>query len=116
MRCSDGLFIYNRSCRQLKGRLRINQTTLLYSSSSSSQFLPRFAKMVKTLPFGKIQVPVPGFGAMGLSSSMGYNLSYDEAEPVLLKAIELGCIFWDTAVCQGPSRGNYLIGLNVANA
>lgn len=56
-------------------------------------------KMVHTLPFGDLQVPVPGFGAMGLSSAMGYNLSYDEAEPVLLKAIELGCTFWDTAVC-----------------
>lgn len=54
--------------------------------------------MVTTLPFGDIQVPSPGFGAMGLSSAMGSNLSYEEAEPVLLKAIELGCNFWDTAV------------------
>jgi aryl-alcohol dehydrogenase-like predicted oxidoreductase len=54
--------------------------------------------MVKTLPFGDIQVPSPGFGAMGLSSGLGTNLSLDEAEPVLLKAIELGCTFWDTAV------------------
>lgn len=54
--------------------------------------------MVATLPFDKIQVPVPGFGAMGLTSHMGYNLSFEEAEPVLSKAIELGCTFWDSAV------------------
>lgn len=54
--------------------------------------------MVKTLPFGRIQVPIPGFGAMGLSSAMGSNLSLEEAEPVLSKAIEVGCTFWDTAV------------------
>jgi predicted aldo/keto reductase-like oxidoreductase len=54
--------------------------------------------MVKTLPFQDIQVPSPGFGAMGLSFGLGSNLSLEEAEPVLLKAIELGCTFWDTAV------------------
>lgn len=57
--------------------------------------------MVKELPFGDILVPSPGFGAMGLSFGLGSNLSYEEAEPVLLKAIELGCTFWDTAVSQG---------------
>jgi hypothetical protein len=72
-----------------------------FYSLSISQFQDQFAKMVHTLPFGNIQVPVPGFGAMGLSSSMGHKLTYDEAEPVLLKAIELGCTFWDTAVCYG---------------
>jgi aryl-alcohol dehydrogenase-like predicted oxidoreductase len=35
---------------------------------------------------------------MGLNAGFGANLSYDEAEPVLLKAIALGCTFWDTAV------------------
>lgn len=54
--------------------------------------------MVKTLPFRDIQVPTPGFGAMGLSFGLGYNLSLEQAEPVLLRAIELGCTFWDTAV------------------
>lgn len=54
--------------------------------------------MVKTLPVGNIDVPSPGFGAMGLSFGLGNNLSLEEAEPVLLKAIELGCTFWDTAV------------------
>jgi aryl-alcohol dehydrogenase-like predicted oxidoreductase len=54
--------------------------------------------MVKTLPFGDLQVPVPGFGAMGISFGLGSNLILEQAEPVLLKAIELGCTFWDTAV------------------
>lgn len=54
--------------------------------------------MVKTLPFADIHVPTPGYGAMGLNYGLGYDLSYEEAEPVLLKAIELGCTFWDTAV------------------
>jgi aryl-alcohol dehydrogenase-like predicted oxidoreductase len=58
--------------------------------------------MVKTLPFAHIQVPTPGFGAMGISHSFGNNLSLEEAEPVLLKAIELGCTFWDTAVHLHP--------------
>lgn len=56
--------------------------------------------MVKTITFGDIQVPSPGFGAMGLSFGLGNNLSAEEAEPVLLKAIELGCTFWDTAVSE----------------
>ncbi|KAI5244814.1 putative aldo-keto reductase [Aureobasidium subglaciale] len=56
--------------------------------------------MVKTLPFGSsgIEVNNPGFGAMGLSFGLGTNLTPEQAEPVLLKAIELGCTFWDTAV------------------
>ena len=58
--------------------------------------------MVKTLPFENIQIQSPGFGAMGLSFGLGSNLSLEEAEPVLLKAIELGCTFWDTAVSSNP--------------
>jgi aryl-alcohol dehydrogenase-like predicted oxidoreductase len=55
--------------------------------------------MVKTFTFnGDIQVPSPGFGAMGLSFGLGNNLTFEQAEPVLLKALELGCTFWDTAV------------------
>lgn len=56
--------------------------------------------MVQSLPFGGQKVAVPGFGAMGLSAGMGSNLQLDQAEPVLLKAVELGCTFWDTAVSQ----------------
>ena len=54
--------------------------------------------MVKTIPFGDIEIASPGFGAMGLNFGLGQNLSLEQAEPVLLKAIELGCTFWDTAV------------------
>ncbi|ODM23165.1 hypothetical protein SI65_00754 [Aspergillus cristatus] len=66
--------------------------------------------MVKTLPFGDIQVPSPGFGAMGLSFGLGSNLSFEEAEPVLLKAIELGCTFWDTAVVYQAGVNEKLLG------
>jgi predicted aldo/keto reductase-like oxidoreductase len=54
--------------------------------------------MVHTQKFGDMQVPVPGFGAMGISFGLGHNLTFEQAEPVLLKALELGCTFWDTAV------------------
>ncbi|GES63629.1 aldo-keto reductase [Aspergillus terreus] len=66
--------------------------------------------MVTTLPFADIQVPTPGFGAMGLSFGFGKNLSYEEAEPVLLKAIELGCTFWDTAVVYQAGVNEKLLG------
>ncbi|CAL5869740.1 uncharacterized protein PFLUO_LOCUS3970 [Penicillium psychrofluorescens] len=66
--------------------------------------------MVKTLPFGDIDVPSPGFGAMGLSFALGSNLSFEEAEPVLLKAIELGCTFWDTAVVYQAGVNEKLLG------
>jgi aryl-alcohol dehydrogenase-like predicted oxidoreductase len=66
--------------------------------------------MVKTLPFGDIQIPTPGFGAMGLSFGLGSNLSLEEAEPVLLKAIELGCTFWDTAVVYQAGVNEKLLG------
>ncbi|KAK6544799.1 hypothetical protein TWF694_001481 [Orbilia ellipsospora] len=66
--------------------------------------------MVKTLPFADLQVPVPGFGAMGLSFGFGSNLTLEEAEPVLLKAIELGCTFWDTAVIYKAGVNEKLLG------
>jgi hypothetical protein len=62
--------------------------------------------MVKTMTFGDIQVPSPGFGAMGLSFGLGNNLTLEQAEPVLLKALELGCTFWDTAVSGGASSSS----------
>lgn len=70
----------------------------------------KIVNMVKTLPFATTSVPVPGYGAMGLSSAMGSNLSYEEAEPVLLKAVELGCTFWDTAVAYGAGINEKLLG------
>ncbi|KAK6224153.1 hypothetical protein LQW54_000301 [Pestalotiopsis sp. IQ-011] len=66
--------------------------------------------MVHTLRFGDLEVPSPGFGAMGLSFGMGNNLSLEEAEPVLLKAIELGCTFWDTAVVYRAGVNEKLLG------
>ncbi|KAJ4245201.1 hypothetical protein NW762_014071 [Fusarium torreyae] len=66
--------------------------------------------MVKTLPFADINVPSPGFGAMGISFGLGNNLSLEEAEPVLLKAIELGCTFWDTAVVYQAGVNEKLLG------
>jgi aryl-alcohol dehydrogenase-like predicted oxidoreductase len=62
--------------------------------------------MVHTQQFGNIQVPVPGFGAMGISFGLGNNLTLEQAEPVLLKALELGCTFWDTAVRQSRWEQN----------
>ncbi|GAB7340214.1 hypothetical protein MBLNU457_6681t2 [Dothideomycetes sp. NU457] len=66
--------------------------------------------MVQTIAFQDIQVPIPGFGAMGISHGMGTNLSLEEAEPVLLKAIELGCTFWDTAVVYQRGVNEKLLG------
>ncbi|KAK5217285.1 hypothetical protein LTR99_006289 [Exophiala xenobiotica] len=66
--------------------------------------------MVQTLPFGDIEVPIPGFGAMGISFGLGSSLSLEEAEPVLLKAIELGCTFWDTAVVYAAGMNEKLLG------
>jgi len=67
--------------------------------------------MVKNLPFADTVVPSPGFGAMGISFGLGNNLSLEEAEPVLLKAIELGCTFWDTAVRLNSSKIVWLLDL-----
>jgi aryl-alcohol dehydrogenase-like predicted oxidoreductase len=65
--------------------------------------------MVHHLPFADIIVPTPGFGAMGISHGFGKNLTLEEAEPVLLKAIGLGCTFWDTAV-RFKSHNTLLFG------
>ncbi|KAK4156575.1 NADP-dependent oxidoreductase domain-containing protein [Chaetomidium leptoderma] len=66
--------------------------------------------MVKTLPFGDIEIPVPGFGAMGFNHGLGTNLTLEQAEPVLLKALELGCTFWDTAVIYAAGVNEKLLG------
>lgn len=47
---------------------------------------------------------------MGISFGLGSNLSLEEAEPVLLKAIELGCTFWDTAVAYQAGVNEKLLG------
>lgn len=83
-------------------------TRLPQSNTLSSSKKP--PKMVGSLPFANRKIPVPGFGAMGLNSGMGTSLSYDQAEPVLLKAVELGCTFWDTAVAYGAGINESLLG------
>ncbi|KAF1987718.1 Aldo/keto reductase [Aulographum hederae CBS 113979] len=47
---------------------------------------------------------------MGMAFSLGHNLSLEEAEPVLLKALELGCTFWDTAVVYAAGVNEKLLG------
>jgi aryl-alcohol dehydrogenase-like predicted oxidoreductase len=66
--------------------------------------------MPKTLPFQSLEIPIPGFGCMGLSHGLGSNLSLAEATPVLLKALELGCTFWDTAVLYKAGVNEKLLG------
>ncbi|OAA67651.1 aldo/keto reductase [Cordyceps fumosorosea ARSEF 2679] len=66
--------------------------------------------MVQTLDFSGSPVSVPGFGAMGLNSAMGTDLALEQAEPVLLKAIQLGCTFWDTAVAYKNGDNEKLLG------
>ncbi|KAJ5187713.1 hypothetical protein N7449_010707 [Penicillium cf. viridicatum] len=79
---------------------------------SPSQYLSsqKSTNMTKTLSLGGQQVPVPGFGAMGLNSAMGSDLNLEQSEPVLLKAIELGCTFWDTAVAYKTGENEKLLG------
>ncbi|KAL4910561.1 hypothetical protein BDW74DRAFT_164452 [Aspergillus multicolor] len=66
--------------------------------------------MVKTLQFGDQQVPVPGFGAMGLNAAMGTDFDYEQSEPVLLRAMDLGCTFWDTAVAYKQGENEKILG------
>ncbi|KAJ6587193.1 NADP-dependent oxidoreductase domain-containing protein [Mycena vulgaris] len=68
--------------------------------------------MVKTIAFADIQVPVPGFGCMSFTDHIvgGSTMTLDQAEPVLLRALELGCTFWDTAVVYGMGMNEKLIG------
>ncbi|KAI0867778.1 NADP-dependent oxidoreductase domain-containing protein [Hypoxylon argillaceum] len=66
--------------------------------------------MARTFQLGSDQVSSPGFGAMGLSFGLGSNLSFEEAEPVLLKAIDLGCTFWDTAVVYQNGVNEQILG------
>lgn len=47
---------------------------------------------------------------MGLSFGLGSDLTLEQAEPVLLKAIELGCTFWDTAVVYQAGVNEKLLG------
>lgn len=93
---------YSQFLRQVH---RAQKLSLIHTTSLNTVF-----RMVKTLQFQDIQVPSPGFGAMGLSHGLGSDMSLEEAEPVLLKAIELGCTFWDTAVVYQAGVNEKLLG------
>ncbi|KAK7431314.1 hypothetical protein QQZ08_002085 [Neonectria magnoliae] len=61
--------------------------------------------------------PLPIFKSLRLAlarwaSALAWvsNLSLEQAEPVLLKAIELGCTFWDTAVVYQAGVNEKLLG------
>ncbi|KAK3671947.1 hypothetical protein LTR78_008122 [Recurvomyces mirabilis] len=47
---------------------------------------------------------------MGISFGLGTNLTLEQAEPVLLRAIELGCTFWDTAAVYRAGVNESLLG------
>jgi len=65
---------------------------------------------VTSQKIGDTSVPLPGFGCMGLSHGYSKSLSLEEAEPILLRALELGCTHWDTAVVYGAGINEELLG------
>lgn len=70
--------------------------------------------MPSTLKFAGMDVPVPGFGAMGMS--FAYGKADDEtSKKTLMHAIELGCTFWDTATIYGMGHNERLIGSVLAS-
>ncbi|KAL6898425.1 NADP-dependent oxidoreductase domain-containing protein [Trichoderma evansii] len=93
-----------------RGSIVIRHSTYEVSFPHHLCKLLRLPEMVNSLPFGGRNVSVPGFGAMGLNSAMGYDLDLKQAEPVLLKAVELGCTFWDTAVAYKNGENEKLLG------
>ncbi|GAA6041816.1 hypothetical protein JCM8097_007175 [Rhodosporidiobolus ruineniae] len=57
-----------------------------------------------------LTVPVPGYGAMGLSQGYG-EANDDQSKEVLREAIKIGCTFWNTATIYGAdSHNEKLIG------
>ncbi|WOO81905.1 Aldo-keto reductase yakc [NADP(+)] [Vanrija pseudolonga] len=65
--------------------------------------------MVKFAKFANIEVPVPGFGAMGMSAAFG-PANDDESLKVLKHAVDIGCTFWDSAVVYGSGHNESLLG------
>ncbi|CAG8752665.1 2659_t:CDS:2, partial [Racocetra persica] len=61
-----------------------------------------------------VKIPVVGFGCMGMSEFYG---SSDEAEnlKVLNRAIDLGCVFWDTADMYGCGNNETLLSKILKN-
>ncbi|BGP39374.1 hypothetical protein JCM10449v2_003312 [Rhodotorula kratochvilovae] len=54
-------------------------------------------------------IPVPGFGAMGMSAFYGAR-DDEQSKHALRKAIEIGCTCWDTAHMYGRGANERLLG------
>ncbi|KAL1412390.1 hypothetical protein Q8F55_000135 [Vanrija albida] len=65
--------------------------------------------MVKTAKFANLEIPVPGFGAMGMSTAFGPS-DDDESLKTLKHALDIGCTFWDSAVVYGAGHNESLLG------
>ncbi|GAA5955779.1 hypothetical protein JCM8115_006850 [Rhodotorula mucilaginosa] len=55
------------------------------------------------------ELPLPGFGAMGMSFAYG-TPNDEESKATLRKAIEIGCTVWDTATMYGRGHNEKIIG------
>ncbi|GAA5986310.1 hypothetical protein JCM10908_003699 [Rhodotorula pacifica] len=55
------------------------------------------------------ELPLPGFGAMGMSFAYG-TPNDEESKATLRKAIEIGCTVWDTATIYGMGHNEKIIG------
>jgi hypothetical protein len=69
-----------------------NIPTIPLSNTASCTQDRILATMIKTLRLGDVDVPVPGFGAMGISFALGNNLSYEEADRIGLYFLGHCCI------------------------
>lgn len=76
-------------------------TTALFLRSQIPSDMPRFTQIANSA----VAVPMPGYGAMGLSQVYG-KADDEEAKKVLRHAIEIGCTFWNTATIYGPNQAN----------
>ncbi|EQD38939.1 oxidoreductase protein, aldo/keto reductase family, partial [mine drainage metagenome] len=56
-----------------------------------------------------LRVPAIGLGCMGMSQSYG-SADAKESVATLERALELGCVFWDTAEVYGPFANETLLG------
>ncbi|GAA5906774.1 hypothetical protein JCM6882_003298 [Rhodosporidiobolus microsporus] len=54
-------------------------------------------------------IPLPGFGAMGMSAFYGPT-NDEQSKATLRKAIEIGCTLWDTATMYGFGHNEKIIG------
>ena len=52
----------------------------------------------------------PGFGAIAKADAHGTTLTAEQPEPVLLRALEIGCTSWDTASAYAAGLNEKLLG------